>query len=232
MKKSIFWAVAVILIAVLLLTDAIAGAMGIAFFESISLGKCFFGVYLVALMISGLFNLGAGRFFLSAAFLFMLFEKEIAHYAGFGQSNILSNWLVFFCAVLLAIGFNSLFSRIRERRKIRKLLKYGAKHVDNHFFNNTIRYADSTEPGHVFENHMGNLDVYFDNVDLYPGNAEVNVTNHMGRVAIHVPSIWCIECSIKNHTGQVNAKRGNPEGKKIYITGTNHMGQVVIDLVE
>ena len=231
MKKSIFWAVAIILVAVLLLTDAIAGAMGIAFFESISLGKCFFGVIFVALMISGLFNLGAGRFFLSAAFLFMLFEKEIAHYAGMKGDEILSNWLVFFCALLLAIGFNMLFSRIRRRREIRKLMKYGKKYVENHL-NHTIRYADSTEPSHVFENNMGNLDVYFDNVDLYPGNAEVNVTNHMGRIVIHVPAIWCVECSVKNHMGQVTAQKGNHEGKRIYITGVNHMGQVVIDLVE
>ena len=230
MKKSIFWAVAIILVAVLLLTDAIAGAMGIAFFESVSLGKCFFGAILAAMMISGLVNLGAGRFFLSAAFLFMLFEKEIAHYAGMKGDEILSNWLVFFCAVLLAIGFNMLFSRIRRRRKIKKILKYGSRHVENHL-NHTIRYADCTEPSHVFENHMGNLDVYFDNVDQYPGNAEVNVTNHMGRLAVHVPASWCVECSVKNHMGQLTAQKGDSEGKKIYITGVNHMGQVVIDLV-
>ncbi|MBE6639039.1 MAG: hypothetical protein E7616_06260 [Ruminococcaceae bacterium] len=231
MKKSIFWAAVLILVASLLLADAILGAMGIAFFEKLSLGKCFLGVILAATFLNGLFNLYAGRFFLSAAFLFMLFEKEIAQYAGMKSSNILSNWLVFFCAVLLAIGFSVLLSRVREKRKHRKWMRYGAKRMHNHL-HNTIRYADSTTPKHVFENEMGNLDVYFDNVAQYQGNAEVLVTNHMGRIGIHVPADWCIECSVNNHTGQVSAKRGNPEGKKIYITGTNHIGQVVVDLIE
>lgn len=231
MKKSIFLAVAIILLAGLLLTDAILGAMGVPFFEEISLGKCFLGVVLAASFLNGLFNLYAGRFFLSAAFLFMLFEGEIAKYAGMKGDNILSNWLVFFCAVLLAIGFSMLLSRFRERKKHRHFIKYGAKHLHNRL-ESTIRYADSTVSKHMFENHMGNLDVFFDNVDRYEGGTEVLVTNHMGRVVIHVPSEWCIECSVKNHTGQVTAKRGNPEGLKIYITGTNHMGQVVVDTVE
>lgn len=231
MKKSIFLALAIILLAGLLLTDAILGAVGVPFFEEISLGKCFLGVVLAASFLNGLFNLYAGRFFLSAAFLFMLFEGEIAKYAGMKEDNILSNWLVFFCAVLLAIGFSMLLSRFRERKKHKNFIKYGAKHLHNRF-ESTVRYADSTVSKHVFENRMGNLDVYFDNVDRYEGGTEVLLANHMGRIVVHVPAKWCIECSVKNHTGQVSAKRGDPEGKKIYITGTNHIGQILVETLE
>lgn len=231
MKKSIFWAVSIILVAVLLLTDAIAGAMGVPFFEEISLGKCFLGIILAASFLNGLFNLYAGRFFLSAAFLFMLFEREIAKYTGMKGDNILSNWLVFFCAVLLAIGFSMLLSRARKKKEQRRFIKFGAKHLHNRF-ESTVRYADSTCRKHIFENKMGNLDVYFDNVDRYEGGTEVFLVNHMGRITIHVPAEWCIECSVQNHTGQVTAKKGNSEGKRIYITGTNHMGQIVVDTLE
>ena len=125
MKKSIFLALAIILLAGLLLTDAILGAVGVPFFEEISLGKYFLGVVLAASFLNGLFNLYAGRFFLSAAFLFMLFEGEIARYAGMKGDNILSNWLVFFCAVLLAIGFSMLLSRVREKKEHHHFVKYG-----------------------------------------------------------------------------------------------------------
>ena len=231
MKKSIFLALAIILLAGLLLTDAILGAVGVPFFEEISLGKCFLGVVLAASFLNGLFNLYAGRFFLSAAFLFMLFEGEIAKYAGMKEDNILSNWLVFFCAVLLAIGFSMLLSRFRERKKHKNFIKYGAKHLHNRL-ESTVRYADSTVSKHVFENRMGKLDVYFDNVDRYEGGTEVLLENRMGCIVVHVPAKWCIECSVKNHTGQVSAKRGDPEGKKIYITGTNHMGQILVETLE
>ncbi len=230
MKKRSFFAIAIILAAVLLLVDAILGAMGVAFFESISLGKCFLGVILASIMLSGLFHLGAGRFFMSSAFLFMLFEKEIAHYAGMKSGNILSNWLVFFCAVLLSIGFGILLSRFRGKRKYRKMIKNGAK-VINHRFSNTVRYADSTCQEHIFENSVGNLDVYFDNVDQYQGNAEVHVVNHMGNTTLYIPSDWHIDCDIANHMGQVVQKEGSPGGKRIHITGANHMGQIEIILV-
>ena len=122
-------------------------------------------------------------------------------------------------------------SRVREKKEHHHFVKYGAKHLHNRF-ESTVRYADCTCPKHIFENRMGNLDVYFDNVDRYEGGTEVMLANHMGRIVVHVPAKWCIECSVKNHTGQVTAKRGAADGKKIYITGTNHMGQILVDTFE
>ena len=228
MKKRALFAIAIILAAVSLLTDAILGAVGVSFFEGFSIGKCFLGVILASVLLNGLFRLGAGRFFMSAAFLFMLFEKEIAHYAGMKSENILSNRLVFFCAILLSVGFGILLSRFRRKREYRKVFKNGAKVVNNHQFSNTVRYADSTCPEHFYENKMGNLEVYFDNVDQYKGNAKVHVVNRMGRIALHVPSNWHIDCNITNHMGHVYTQKGDPDGKSIYITGSNHMGQIEI----
>ena len=227
--KKILGGLGLIALAVLLLFDALfADKLGIPFFEKVSVTKLFFGAIFAYCTVSGLVKLKAGQFFFSGAILFMIFEKDIAHYAGMQSSNILSNWLLLLCALLLTIGFECLIPRRKHKEKYEKRIS----HVPSHGIgSSSIQYIDCGKLCENIEVNMSSLSVYFENVDNYQGDRTLNLCVNKGSLVLHIPKQWCVNYEITNNMGSFKPAPSNPEGKQLTLTGSVNMGTLVVESV-
>ena len=101
-RQSIFWGVAFICTAILIIVDAVGTGLG--FLDSIPVIKIILGVLCLCWIVNELYKKQLPHIFFPLSFIFMLFEKEIAGLCGFENGEIISNWLVLLCALLLTIG--------------------------------------------------------------------------------------------------------------------------------
>ncbi len=173
--------------------------------------------------------------FFPIAFIFMLLEKYIAKWCGLGKENIINNWLVFLCALLLMIGTKCLTPKRKfffTKKKEHKL-SGGSIHSNSHGSASTV-YVDcaSDEECVKVVNELGACNVYFSNVESYAGNKTLEVHNELGSMMIHVPSQWRIVSNITNELGSVSEPEDIGESDKLLrISGSNELGSLRITRV-
>lgn len=235
-RKNVIWGIVLICLAALLLIDGLG--IGIGFYD-IPVFKIAVGILIVAWAWHDLYRRRFSCLFFPAAFLFLLFEKEIAHLAGAAGENLINNWLVLFAALLLTIGTSILSSRKPYRNhvhihnpspggSVRRCA--GEETIDNALGSFTC-YIDAAELGTKrIENSLGRTDIFFENTDAYTGDGTLQIENSLGAIFIHIPSGWraienC-ECSL----GSVKSQACPSEnGKIIHICGENSLGAIEID---
>lgn len=219
-KNSIFWGVAFICAAILLILDGISTDI----LNGIPAIKIILGVACLCWVINELYKKKLSHIFFPLSFIFMLLEEEIAGLCGLENTNILSNWLVLLCALLLTIGTGILCSKFHKAsngKKGHKIMGQSTRYIDCSDFT----YQE-------IENDMGSCEIFFENIENYPGNGTLRIENNMASTIIHVPASWHIVENIANDMGSVKlSSTGNPTGKSINITGENDMGSVIIELV-
>lgn len=214
--------------AILIILDSVGVSLG--FLSGIPAIKLIVGAMLAVWLISELIKLNISGIFFPVAFIFMLFEKYIAKWAGLEKSNIINNGLVVIAALLLTIGTDL----ITPRKKIFKI-NYGGeaskkKNAHNSALSSSTVYIDCSD--FVYErvkNDLGACNVYFSNVEKYEGNGTLEIQNDLGATRIHVPSDWKIISSISNGLGAVSKPEDTGNGDKaIRIIGDNNLGAVSI----
>ena len=230
----------IIAIAVFCILQAI-GVFGsiTSMFGEVPIWKLIVGIGLVVIMLENVFRLDFGGVFVPLGVMFMLFEKNIAFACGI-EGDIINNWLVVCCSVLLAIGFGFIFPKRRKRYKIKRSYKIKNGHVrfdlddddknearaedndddfDDDFdeeyggdFGVNTRYFDGAtfKKGYVATN-MGATSVMFENADKYQGGAVLKVECRMGAVTIEVPNNWRVVNNIVNHMGSVSNEHVNDD---------------------
>lgn len=218
--NKLFWGLAFIVAAIILITEAIGD--DILVFGGIPFGRILLGALLVYSLIDGIIGKKLVNILFSIAFLFMVFEPYIARLVNYPSDNIISNWLVLLCTLLIYTGIKIIFSSGTKSTSDKE-------HRQN-FAGVTTKYidcADFKEARAV--NNMAQTDVFFDNIDRYEGGATLRVENKMGLTVVHVPVSWRVVCDISNHMGRVDLPScGNPAGKVLNITGFSRMGDVRI----
>lgn len=105
--RKIFWGIALILCAVILILDAV----GVAPLRDtgITIWRAIVGLLLVAWVISEFIQKKPIDAIIPLAILFLVFEAPIAHALGRADANLISNWIVIVAAILLSIGLNLIF---------------------------------------------------------------------------------------------------------------------------
>ena len=221
-KKSIFWGIALICAAILIIVDAVG--TGVGFLDSIPVVKIILGVLCVCWIGNELYKRQLPHIFFPLAFIFMLFEKEIAGLFQIESGEIISNWLLLLCALLLTIGTSIICSQSSRTG-------YGSK--GHKIMGKSTQYIDCSDfTRQNVENNMGATDVYFENTDNYQGGGTLNLENNMGSVLIHIPSGWRVIASIENNMGSIKMpSTGNPAGKVINLVGENNMGSITVEFV-
>ncbi len=133
MKKvsasKIAWGLLIIAIAVFCILQAL-GVLGsfTSVFGEISIWKLLVAICLLAIILKCIFKLEIDGIFVPLGFIFMLFEKNIAFACGIDE-NIINNWLVFGCSLLLSIGFGLIIPKRRKRFKMKKNFKVKDGHI-------------------------------------------------------------------------------------------------------
>lgn len=217
--NKLFWGLAFIVAAIILIIEAIGEKILIF---GISSGRILLGALLVYLLIDGIVGKKLINILFSIAFLFMVFEPYIARLVKYPSDNIISNWLVLLCTLLIYTGIKIIFSSGKKNTSDKE-------HRQN-FAGVTTKYIDCADFKEAcVVNKLAQTNVFFDNIDRYEGGATLRVENKMGLTVIHLPVSWYIVCDISNHMGRVDLPScGNPEGKVLNITGFSRIGDVRI----
>ena len=225
MKKSssIFWGIVLVAAAVLIILDGIGS--GLAFLEEVPVTKIVLGLACLYWLGTEIWKKRIAHIFFPLAFLFILFEKNIAKLFHIADGNLASDWAVLLGALLLTIGVGMIF---KEKDASSENGRRGPGIAGN-----STRYIDCTNFTYErIENRMGNCDVYFDHTEGYAGGGTLYVENHMGNTTVHVPADWYVSVTVENSMGSIEMPSpGNATGPGLTVSGKNHMGNVEIILV-
>lgn len=162
--------------------------------------------------------------FFPMAFIFLLFEGEIARLCGAKSDDLISTWAVLLCALLMTAGF----AIIGPHKK-----KQAYKHNEEYNMGQFTRYIDCTDfTYHSVENNLGKCDIFFVNTENYTSGGTVSIYNNLGSTVIHVPSDWRPIVDIDNSLGSVSVPT-QQEGicKILNIVGENNLGSINIKTV-
>ena len=228
---KIFMGLGLILVAVVLILDAVGVLTPlVSVVGEITIFEIVAGLFLVALIIERLIHRKISSIFFLLAFLFMLFEENIAHLCKLEDENIINNWLVLLIAMLLSIGFSILFSSKKKSHGFS--LEINGHRAESSFSASTV-YVDCKDftPSSI-ENNLGACSVYFDNAESYSGGMTLNVENNLGSMIVNVPSDWIIRSDIENNLGSTSIpKNEDKSGPILNIHGENNLGSLTVKYV-
>jgi hypothetical protein len=231
---KIFWGLGFILLAVALILNAVGVLTPFtSFVGEISWLSVLAAILLLAFIIFLIVKGKIGGIFVPLSFIFMLFEKNIAHVCRLEDDNIINNGLVFGCACLLQLGFSILFPQRRRETKANKKAR-GNRHRKSSSLSSNVQYIDAESfQDEYIESSLGSCVIRFENVDKYKGGGVLNVENSLGSMEIEVPSSWRFVHNIDNSLGSVSADvdGGNPDGPILKIEGENSLGSLSIEYV-
>ena len=223
---KIFWGLGFVLAALFLLLDAfgvITPFLDVV--GGISAAQIICGLFLSAFVISRIIKLKFQEIFIPLALLFMLFEDNIAFVLGLEDDNIIGNWLLFWCAVLLSVGVGILTA---GKRKIKVSKSNRVK--KNHAIGSSTRYIDCSDfVEEYLSNNLGETVIHFENEASFTSGAILNIENKLGEVVVYVPEQWNVKLNISSKLGDVEQKgKGSADGPTLVINGTNELGDIVI----
>lgn len=176
------------------------------------------------------------KIFFPLAFLFMVLETEISHWAGLPDENIVNNWLVLLSATLATIAINFIVPKSNRKNHLFTLRKSdrlynGFESVDsNRLSSNTVFIdAEQIKKSYV-KNLLGETMVYYQNTDNLTCEDELilDISNCMGETDIHVPADWVVTSKIRGSMGEVNVRSNSGNGARLTVTGSNTMGETNI----
>lgn len=216
--KSIIVGIAIVLCAMLLIASSI--------FEH-TLGT---GISLTRVVIASLIFIYAASMFvrchffigwIMTAFTFFVAEKDIAILCGIKDGNIAPNLVVFIAAIFLGWGTSKIFRGAKQNSWIKINSKNG------HFGSKT-QYVDASGiDGFKIESNFGFYDLFVQNGDDYPGDANIHITNNFGTVTLHVPPSWHIIERSGNNVASVRVRQQNGmPGKMLYLHIRQNCGNI------
>lgn len=199
----------------------IANAVGIESIAEVSIGTVI--LFTVAfLVVSNMMKGVMGKIIIILTFAVLMLKDWIAQLIGVPAFADMSNWLIFACSILIALGIDLLIPI--------KADKVYEKHAEGSATIGTkIRYIDCTDFTQAYSmNRLGDYAIYFQNVENYKGNATLTVENKLGDMNIYVPDTWCIDSKINNSLGECKIQKGNENGKVLHINGENKLGTIKV----
>ena len=192
----------------------------------ISLFALLVAVGLVLYAFSRLLKGKIADIFVPLALAFMVLEENIAVLLQRADTNLINNWLLLGCAILMQIGVAMLFSGSSFHVVINKDGKSN--------FSNSIQYVNGADFIHEeFENSLGSLVIRFENAEQYQGGGVLVVENDLGSCIIEVPSIWRVKADVDNSLGVVRIpeQHASAEAPLLMIKCENSLGSVTVKYV-
>ena len=252
-RSNVFWGVALILTALLIVFDAVGKNLG---FVELPLFRIILCVLIAAWGVSELIKGRFAHIFLPLGFIFAILQRNIAGWVGHvgpaldenGREVIdaatgvlktepklfVSTWIVILAALLLQIGFSVILPK-------RKTVSNGHLNVEGKsrteegegYFENDLGasacYIDAAKLGsHRVENNLGKLDVYIENAEAYASGGVIEVENDLGQTVIHIPEGWAVDNRIETSLGSVSCSVPAQGSPMITLTGSCDLGNVNI----
>ena len=241
-KHSIFWGIILLGGGVLLLLNALG--IGTQYELVPMLGS----LLLLAISVASLIRLNFVMGFLPLAVISYLWRVKI----GLPDKNI---WLVFVAALLLGIGLSSIFWKAKRARFTARH-NHGDKwgrgdgcgHADwsssgtvtssedgefvdvDSNFGEHVKYVRSTNLKKVkIDGNFSSIKVYFDQCQVSPEGAAINVDCNFAGVVLYVPRTWNIDNQMHVFAGSVDGISLSSTGNiAVALIGEVHFGEVKI----
>lgn len=235
-KSGIFWGIALILAALLLIVDSLGNSLGVI---DLPLFKMAASVLLLAWTVTEIAHGRPDHIFFPLAFIFILFRGDIADYFG-ADNDLIPVWTVLLCAVLLQAGTNLLFTRSKKRGSGVHADggAYIARDAEGPSGNGTcennlssgVCYIDAANLGYQrIENNLGSMDVYIENGNIYAGGGTIEIENNLGTTKVHIPHTWRVDLRIERALAGVNDRTvHNNMGPVVVICGECNLGSIEI----
>ena len=213
-KKNLIYGLFLILAAILILMINLDLSLG--FIANVPVVDILMSLLIMILCVSRIIHKQFWIIPICFSAIFMLFEKEIAEYFGFQDSNIISNWVVLLFALIFAAGIKLITSSIGKENSVK--LSAQTKYINCNNFNK--------EKIKVF---LGSAEVYFENIESYKGNGILDIKCNMGNLEIHIPSSWNLVTDIDTVLGNTEIMPGNSEiGPLLTVKGKCSKGNIDI----
>lgn len=245
-QKKWFWGVFFVLAAVLIILNQVSGLMNATWLQ---IGAA---VLLVAIFIQALMEWEFFGMFISAGIFAIVFATPL----GIGA---ISPWAIIAAAVFAGIGCSILFHKRRPKKE--EYVQYEThasryqevdENNENAFYEETVfesedgeeveasvsfgataKYLDSKNLKKAyFDCSFGELKIYFDNVALSNGAAEIKVKCSFGSMVLYIPRGWVVVDSISVSMGDVSEKNNHNrivDGKnQLTISGKVTCGSIDI----
>lgn len=176
--------------------------------------------------------------FLLLGFLFMIFERNIAFVCGIEGGDIINNWLVLGCSVLLSAGFAFITPNRKRWSNVCGRVGMGGKYKRNKMGYASV-YIDCEEFGNTdmersIENRMGAIEIHFENPESYLGGGTLYIENRIGAVEIRVPKEWKVNSDdVEVSVGVIdtNKEKELADGPELTIKGRVNVGAMEISRV-
>ncbi len=224
MKKVIF-GILLLLAAVFIILSATGVDLGFISFISVTdlVLSAIFLAFVICMIIGGPYGLIPFALML----WFFLLESSIAEWVGMPGQDVISNWLVFGCAVLATVGISLICGGSKQKGVY---WFKGKKNSNKTFASDEIRYIDCNSfTNYYYKVDMGNGTVYFENPESYKGGGRLEVECRMGNLDIYIPNGWRIVPDIQNSMGNVDYPRtSNANGPAVHLIGKCKMGNISI----
>lgn len=227
-KKSIFWGLIIILLAVYVIVSRLFAM------PDIPVIKIAFTLLFVYIIYNGIRSLHFGEIFIPLALISCQYDE----YIGIEE---LTPWPVLLAAVLLSIGFSMIFKKRRRVIHDGSSVVFDSVDIDEedgnticvkNTFSETSKYVNSNDftSGDI-KNTFGETRVYFNNAVLANGRATLYVDNTFGETCIYIPRTWRLDLKKNNSFGDI-AVRGNGnndmDAPLITIDAKNSFGEICI----
>lgn len=170
------------------------------------------------------------------ALLFMLFEKEIATFAGLPDENIVNNWIVAAAAIIYSIAICLIIPRYARFPKNGFSIKFtntvnGTNVGSSRAFSSEMLYIDAAaSPNAAVTNYLGSREVFYQNTDAVPEGSTVtlDINNSLGTVEVHIPDGWKVTNNIETSIANTEIRQNRGNRVNFIVTGVNNIGTVEI----
>ena len=230
MKRKIFWGLLFLALGALLLINWFTGGVPIV--------RLMLGVICLYAAMRAAIKGDIELIFFPLAFIYLLFRPEISEYVSWKAGQV-SPWLVLLCALLFTIGTAILMPK---KQKLTKTVN-GEGKTEYEFSYHTdgeanklgagVKYVDCADFTYAkAQNKLGQLDVYFSNVELYHGGGTLEVENELGQLSVYVPAGWRIVNKVKAGLGVVVCTDNDgiaDDAPVLTVIGSSNLGEVEIE---
>ncbi len=199
----------------------------------ITVGKLLLGAVLLFPLIYTLIHL---HFTPCMMFLWLeavVFEEYLGTLIGKTEANWFNNWIALLIALLIGAGLKLIFKGVRKKDRGHSI------HIGSGSFGgDSLKYIDSANFKYQhFSNKFGDMEIRFENAELYRGGGTLNIDNSFGDITVRVPEDWDVVCDVDNSFGDINISKkfkahyADGTGKTLRITGDNQFGDMDIKAI-
>lgn len=194
-------------------------------------------VFFVAIFIKSITSLNFFGIFVPLAFLYSIYQEPLS-------LPEISFWTLLLAAVLLSIGLQMLFRRrkriIKFSKKHDKIVSHEGETLSGNRLYAKATFCESSKYLHSdnliegeFIVKCGEMNLYFDQVQLSPDGAEVFLDCTLGTMNLYLPKHWQVKDKLHAVIGNIsnNPSSQNVNGPELTLKGEVRAGNIDIHYI-